>query len=41
MIRQKIDLEFDFHQGSCNTFTDPIPQILLCFDTKHTQACHT
>ena len=31
MVRQN-DLTFDFELGSCNSFIQPKPRILLCFD---------
>jgi len=38
--RQK-DMAFDFHQGSCKSFTQPDAQILLCFHAYDSQACYT
>ena len=40
MVRQN-DMAFDFNQGSCNSFAQPKPRILLCFDVYHTTECHT
>ena len=40
-LKQQPDLEFDFHGGSCNSFTHPEPKILLCFDYDHSNECHT
>ena len=42
---QQGDLPFDFYAGSCNTFLEPTPRILLCFDFAHVwkdaHVCHT
>ena len=40
LVRQK-DLRFKFDHGSCNTFIEPTPKVLLCFDEDETQLCHT
>ena len=40
MVRQN-DLAFDFNDGSCNSFVQPKPRILLCFDWHHATECHT
>ena len=39
MVRQN-DLTFNFYLGSCNSFTQPKPRILLCFDYDHGTECH-
>ena len=39
MVRQN-DLTFDFTSGSCNSFAQPKPRILLCFDYIHSTECH-
>ena len=44
LVRQG-DLSFDFDIGSCNTFIEPVPRILLCFTylntNEGTKTCHT
>ena len=40
LVRQG-DLDFDFKYGSCNSFVEPTPRILLCFDSSNSKACHT
>ena len=35
------DLHFDFYQGSCNSYVEPIPTILLCFSSVDSKICHT
>ena len=40
LVRQA-DMEFDFYIGSCQSFDQPTPKILLCFDYYHTTECHT
>ena len=40
MLRQS-DMIFEFYKGSCNTFTEPEPKVLLCFDLNKSQACFT
>ena len=40
LVRQA-DMEFDFYIGSCQSFDQPTPKILLCFDYSHTSECHT
>ena len=40
LVRQK-DLIFDFKDGSCNTFTEDTPKVLLCFDEIESKRCHT
>ena len=40
MVRQQ-DMDFDFYKGSCNSFTQPTPKVLLCFSYYHTKECHT
>ena len=35
------DLDFKFSHGSCNTFTEPEPKVLLCFDEDNARQCHT
>ena len=39
MVRQN-DMPFDFYYGSCNSFAQPKPRILLCFDNNHPTECH-
>ena len=41
MVRQADDMDFDFYKGACQTFTDPEPVVLLCFDYNDNRACHT
>ena len=40
LVRQ-FDLPFDFHRGFCETFLQPVEQVLFCFDENSQQACHT
>ena len=40
MVRQN-DMTFDFYLGSCNSFAQPKPRILLCFDDKRSSECNT
>merc|ERR1711990_1431079 len=44
LVRQG-NLSFDFRLGSCNTFIEPTPRILLCFTylntSKGTKTCHS
>ena len=40
MVRQT-DLGFDFQYGSCNSFMQPAPKILLCFHYFDVKACHS
>ena len=40
LVRQA-DMEFDFYIGSCQSFDQPAPKILLCFDLNHPSECHT
>ena len=41
-LTRQFDLSFDFMQGSCNTFADPEPRVLLCFEAKTPyNECHT
>ena len=40
LVRQA-DMGFDFYIGSCQSFNQPTPKILLCFDYTHTNECHT
>ena len=28
----QITMPFDFYRGACNTFSQPDPKVLLCFD---------
>ena len=35
------DLPFDYEYGSCNTFLEPNPRVLLCFDRNDPKVCHT
>ena len=39
-LERQGDLIFDFDKGSCNTFSQPDPKVLLCFDMTNTQECH-
>ena len=41
MVRQERDLDFDFYKGACQTFTDPEPVVLLCFDYNENRSCRT
>ena len=38
---RKGTLSFDFYKGSCNTFLEPVPQILLCFHNMDPKVCRT
>ena len=41
-LTRQADLTFDFRAGSCNTFMEPEPKILLCFgNPKLENQCHT
>ena len=40
LVRQ-MDMDFKFNHGSCNTFIQPSPKILLCFDENNERECHT
>ena len=40
LVRQA-DMGFDFDEGSCQSFDQPTPKILLCFDYYHSNECHT
>ena len=40
-MKRQSDLSFDFEYGSCNSFLEPKPQILLCFDIDDPQVCRT
>ena len=40
LVRQP-DMAFDMSYPSCNTFDEPIPKILLCFDNSKAKDCHT
>jgi len=40
LVRQQ-DMIFEFYKGSCNTFTEPEPKVLLCFDLNRSQTCYT
>ena len=35
------DLPFEYNYGSCNTFLEPNPRVLLCFDRYDPKVCHT
>ena len=35
------DMAFDFYIGACQSFNQPTPKILLCFDVYHGTECHT
>ena len=35
------DLPFDYAYGSCNTFLEQNPKVLLCFDWIDPKVCHT
>ena len=39
LVRQN-DLHFTFYAGSCNSFSEPEPMTLLCFDLSHPQQCY-
>ena len=41
MVRQAKDLDFNFYKGACQTFIDPEPLVLLCFDYNDNRACRT
>ena len=34
------DLPFDYGWGSCNTFLEPNPRVLLCFSSNDPKVCH-
>ena len=34
------DLPFDYYRGSCNTFLEPNPRVLLCFSDNDPKVCH-
>ena len=40
-LERKEDLPFDFYLGACNTFLQPKPHVLLCFDYNNDKTCHT
>lgn len=40
LVRQT-NLIFDFERGSCNTFVESTPKVLLCFDENESKRCHT
>ena len=40
LVKQK-DLDFKFSHGSCNTFIEPNPKVLLCFDEDNDRQCYT
>ena len=40
-MERQTDLNFDFYDGSCNTFNEPNPKVLLCFDQNNERECHT
>ena len=40
LVRQS-DIVIDFSLGSCQSFDEPTPKILLCFDYHKTNDCHT
>ena len=40
-LERQADLKFGFYRGACNTFHQPDPRILLCFDTYNNKQCHT
>ena len=35
------DLPFDYFRGSCNTFLEPNPRVLLCFCSDDPKVCYT
>ena len=41
MLIRQLDMPFDLYQGACNTFLQPKPIVLLCFDYYHAQDCYT
>merc|ERR1712176_1737682 len=40
-LEHHVDMNFNFHAGACQTFTDPDPKVLLCFDQTNHRQCHT
>ena len=40
-LTRQADLGFDFQYGSCNTFLQPTPKILLCFHYFDIKTCHS
>ena len=40
-MERQTDLNFDFGYGACNTFNQPDPKTLLCFDKDNDKECHT
>jgi len=40
-MERQPDMPFDFYKGSCNTFSEPTPRVLLCFDFIGDRDCHT
>ena len=40
-LERQTDLIFDFYYGACNTYNQPEPKVLLCFDSTNSQQCHT
>ena len=40
-LTKQADLPFNLELGSCNTFIEPNPKILLCFDYYEKQSCYT
>ena len=40
LVRQR-DMPFSFSYGSCNTFLEPNPKVLLCFDDENVKSCNT
>lgn len=40
-LKRMGDLPFDFELGACNNFMFEIEKLLICFDKRATQTCHT
>jgi len=39
-LERQTDMTFDLYVGACNTFNEPNPIVLLCFDSNNNQECH-
>ena len=40
-LERQSDLSFEFTYGTCNTFVQPTPRVLLCFPYTDANLCHT
>ena len=40
-LERQVDMSFDFTLGDCNTFVQPKPYVLLCFDSGKPTVCYT